>query len=54
MDKESFTDKVVAIAKFKYDLDEDVILGFSEEIELCWNNDFSPTRTVEFIAEKIF
>jgi hypothetical protein len=54
MDKDSFINKVVAVAKFKYDLDEDVVLGFSDEIEWCWNNAFGPVRTVEFIAEKIF
>lgn len=54
MDKESFIDKVLAVAKFKYDLDEEVMLSFSEEISWCWDNSFGPIRTVEFIAEKIF
>lgn len=54
MDKDSFIDKVVAIAKFKYNLDEDVVLGYTKEIDFCWNNSFGPIRTVEFIAEKIF
>ena len=54
MDKDSFIDKVLAVAKFKYDLDDEVILGFTDEIDFCWNNNFGPVRTVEFIAEKIF
>ena len=54
MDKDSFIDKVVAVAKFKYNLDEEIILGFADEIDFCWNSRFGPIRTVEFIAEKIF
>lgn len=54
MDKESFIDKVIAVAKFKYDLDEEVILGFADEIDFCWKQSFGPVRTVEFIAERIF
>ncbi len=54
MDKDSFIDKVLAVAKFKYDLDEDVVLGYSDELDFCWNNSFGPVRTVELIAEKIF
>ena len=54
MDKDEFIDKVLAVAKHKYELDEEVILGFADELEFCWNNNFGPIRTVEFIAEKIF
>ena len=54
MDKDSFIDKVVAVANFRYELDEDVILGYSDELDFCWENNFGPVRTVDFIVEKIF
>ena len=54
MNKDEFIDRVLAVAKHKYDLDEEIILNFSEEIDFCWNNSFGPIRTVELIAEKIF
>ena len=54
MDKDEFIDKVLAVAKFKYELDEEIMLGFADEIDFCWNNSFGPVRTVEFIANKIF
>jgi hypothetical protein len=54
MDKDSFIDKVLIVAEFKYALDEEVVLSFTDEIDFCWDNNFGPVRTVEFIAEKIF
>ncbi len=51
---EDYLIKVIKIAKFKYDLDEEILEAYNEEIELCWKNNFSPSRTVEFIADKIF
>ena len=54
MDKESYIDRILAVAKHKYDLDEEVVLSFAEEIEWCWKNSFGPIRAVEFIVEKIF
>jgi hypothetical protein len=51
---EEFFQKVCKIAKVKYELNEDVMEAYSEEIDQCWYNGFSPIRTVEFIAEKIF
>lgn len=54
MSKDEFVEKVIAVADYKYKLEEDVILAFEEELQFCWDNNFGPIRTVEFIAEKIF
>lgn len=54
MSKEEFIQKVISVAKYKYELDEEVLELFMEDIEFCWDNSFGPIRTVEFIAEKIF
>ena len=54
MYKEEFIKKVFKLAFVKYELNEDVMEAFEEDIDLCWKNDFSPMRTVEFIADKIF
>lgn len=51
---DDFYKKVLIIAKAKYDLNEDVIEEFIEIIEKCEDNNFSPTRTVEYISNIIF
>lgn len=51
---EDFYQKVVKIAEVKYALDDDVILGFYDEIKVCWEAQFTPRRTVEVIAERMF
>lgn len=54
MDKETFIDRVAAVAKHKYDLDPEIIEGYQDIIDFCWENSMGPIRTVEMIAEKIF
>lgn len=54
MDLEEFTKRIVAIAKHKYELEEEVTLSCMWEIEQCFENGFSPIRTVEVIADHIF
>ena len=54
MDAESFEKKVAAVAKYKYEIEEDILENFLEDIEWCFNNGFSAIRTVEYIANQIF
>jgi len=49
-----FIRKVSKIAQVKYDFNEDVIEAYLEDIEDCWNKGFSPRRTVEYLANKIY
>lgn len=51
---QNFIDKVVAIAKFKYEIEEEVTLSFINKIEECYEYNFSPIKTVEVIAEQLF
>lgn len=51
---DEFFKRVLKIAQVKYELNQDVLEAYEEEIEQCWHNGFSPIRTVEFIANKIF
>ena len=48
-----FYTKVKLISKVKYDLDEEIVETFFDTIEECYENEFTPRRTVEFIAELI-
>lgn len=51
---EEYFKKVARIAKHKYELDEDIVEGFSSEIIACYDNDFPASRTVEYLAKLIF
>jgi hypothetical protein len=41
------------IAKVKYDLPLDVVEAFEDLILECYNNQFTPRRTVEVVAESV-
>ena len=51
---EEFLNKVCKLAYVKYQLDEDIILAYEDEVEQCYTNGFTPRRTVEVIAQEIF
>ena len=51
---EEFLNKVYTIAKFKYDIEEEVLLSFKYELEQCYKQNFTPRRTVEVIANHLF
>ena len=51
---EEYLKKVVKLAEVKYELDPDILEAYYEEINMCWNYQFTPIRTVEYIAELIF
>lgn len=51
---EEFLIKVAKIAEHKYQLEEDTLEAFADQIEWCFNNGFTPIRTVEHIANQIF
>lgn len=52
MDK--YFNKVILIAKAQYELNEEIVRSFSNEIEKCYKNGFTPRRTVELIAKRLF
>lgn len=49
-----YVQKVYKIAEVKYELEEEVMEAYMDQIQLCYDNEFTPTRTVDFIAERIF
>ena len=51
---EEYIDKVIAIAKFKYDMEEEVTLSYIFEIEQCYEQNYTPIRTVEVVANHLF
>ena len=51
---EEYVQKIIKIAEVKYQLDEEIIYAFMEDIKLCWENGFSPIRVVDKIADRIF
>ena len=51
---EEFVNKVVAIASFWYDLEEEVVLSYMDDIERCYERGFTAVRTVQVIAARIF
>jgi len=51
---DEFLDKVIAIAKFKYDMDQEVTESYIVEIEQCYEQNFTPIRTVEVVANHLF
>ena len=51
---DEYVNKVFLIADTKYKLEDVIMESYLEQIEKCYNNGFSPIRTVEFIAERIF
>jgi len=46
--------KVNKIAQVKYEISEDVMSGFDTKIELAYQMNWSPIRTVEFVAKDLF
>ena len=52
--KDEYVNRVFKIAEVKYDLNEDVMESYLDQIEKCRDNGFTPRKTVEFIAERIF
>lgn len=51
---DEFIKKVLAIAKHKYEIEEEVVLSFIHEIEQCYEQNFTPIRTVEVVANHLF
>ena len=52
---EDYLKKVYAVAKYRYDLDSEIIaFGYSDLVHSCYEQGFPPRRTVEIIAEQIF
>lgn len=46
--------RVKAVARVKYEIEEEVLISFIDEIEQCYEQNYTPRRTVEVIAEYIF
>lgn len=51
---DEYLKKVMAVARAKYDIELDVLLFFSHEIEQCYEQNYTPRRTVEVIANHLF
>jgi hypothetical protein len=51
---EEWVMRVAKIAQHKYEIDGDILDEYIQDLELCWENGFTPIRTVEYIAEKLF
>jgi len=51
---DDYWNRVCKVAFVKYALDEVVMDGFYEDIKMCWESQYTPIRTVEYIAERIF
>jgi hypothetical protein len=49
-----YLNKVIKIAEYKYEISEEVLLSFDYELERCYENNFTPIKTVEVIAEHLF
>lgn len=49
-----YLEKILKIAKIKYELDEEVVTSFEQEIEECFKQGFTPRRTVEIVADRLF
>jgi len=54
VENEEFLSKVTAIAKQKYEIEDDVLTGFMWEINQCYLQNFTPRRTVEVVACHLF
>lgn len=46
--------RVEKIADIKYDLSEDILEGFEEDMEIGFNSNTSPRQIASLIASKIF
>jgi len=51
---DDFIIKVKKIAEHKYEIDEVVLEEYQEFIERCYDNNFTPIRTVEAIAKHLY
>jgi hypothetical protein len=51
---ESYYKRVVALAKFKYEIEEDIVKQYEELIAACYVNGFTARRVADTMAEDIF
>ena len=51
---DDYLDKVIAIAKFKYDIEQEVLESFILEVEQCYKYGYSPIRTAAVVANHLF
>ena len=51
---ETWLSKVVKVADFKYEISKDVLENYNEELTTCYEQNFSPIRTVEVVASQLF
>jgi len=51
---EEYLSKVAKIAQVKYEIEYDVVMSYKWDIEQCYDRNFTPRRTVELIAERLF
>jgi hypothetical protein len=50
---DEYLTKILKIAEVKYNLDKEVVLSYSEDIQLYYDKCIGPIRAVDFIAKKI-
>lgn len=51
---DEYVNRVAKLAWVMYEIDEDIIEGFMNEIEECYEQNYTPRRTVEVIADFLF
>jgi hypothetical protein len=51
---EDFIKRVMLLAKAKYDIEEDIMESFISLIEQCYQQEFTPRKTVEVIAAELY
>lgn len=49
-----YYNRVKKLAKVKYEIEEEVIEAFYDEIVLCSKRGYTPRRTVEYLTKQIF
>jgi hypothetical protein len=49
-----YLDKVAKICEVKYELDREVVESVINHIEQCYEQNYTPRRTVEVVASLIF
>lgn len=51
---EDYYEKVCLVCKAKYEINEDVVKTYEEIISIGYTSNFSPIRTMEWIARDLF
>lgn len=51
---EEYLNKVAKIAEVKYEIEREVLESFILDIELCYEQNYTPRRTVEMVACHLF